>query len=117
MHEREKISITMHSIKSRFVTGPSNTLFAGVYVCTFQPGNVTGCGSVGLSTSLQGIMAVRERSIGRRDASQRRMREENGCRTVSFRVWDQQFTSERGVELNQLLEAEFTTHCTTFEAS
>ena len=38
----------MHSTESRFVTGPSNTLFAGVYVCTFQPGNVTGWGSEGV---------------------------------------------------------------------
>ena len=32
----------MHSIESRFVTGPSNILFRGVYVyeyvCTFLPG-------------------------------------------------------------------------------
>ena len=35
-------SIKMHSIERRFVIGPSNTLFAGVYVCTFQPGAVKG---------------------------------------------------------------------------
>ena len=28
-------SIKMHSIERRFVIGPSNILFAGVYVCTF----------------------------------------------------------------------------------
>ena len=35
----------MHSVESRLVRGPSNILFAGVYMCTFQPGNVTGWGS------------------------------------------------------------------------
>ena len=35
----------MHSDESRFVIGSSNTLSAGMYVCTFQPGNFTGCGS------------------------------------------------------------------------
>ena len=32
----------------RFVTGPSNTQFDGVYVCSFQPGNFTGWGSEAL---------------------------------------------------------------------
>ena len=35
----------MHSIESRSVTGPSNVLFAGLHVCTFEPKNVTGWGS------------------------------------------------------------------------
>ena len=39
----------MHSIKSRFVIGPSDILFAGVYVSVFQPGNFTGCGSEGVN--------------------------------------------------------------------
>ena len=38
----------MHSIESRFVTGPSNILFAGVYVSIFQPGNFTGWDSEGV---------------------------------------------------------------------
>ena len=29
----------MHSIESRFVIGPSNILFGGVYVCTFDLGD------------------------------------------------------------------------------
>ena len=38
----------MRTIESRFVTGPSDILFGGVYVCTFpQPGIFTGCGSEG----------------------------------------------------------------------
>ena len=41
----EKTSTKMHSIESKVVTGPSNMLFAGVYVCTFQPGNFTNWGS------------------------------------------------------------------------
>ena len=28
----------MHSVESKFVMGPSNVLFAGVYVGIFQPG-------------------------------------------------------------------------------
>ena len=40
-----KDSIKLHTTESRFVTGPSNILFAGVFVCTFQPGNVTGWGN------------------------------------------------------------------------
>ena len=39
----------MHSIESRFVIGPSNILFGGVYVCTFSPGNFTGWGSEGVN--------------------------------------------------------------------
>ena len=41
----ERTSIKMHSIESRFVIRPSNILSAGMYVCTFQPGNFTGCGT------------------------------------------------------------------------
>ena len=41
----------MDSIEIRFVIEPSNILFGGVHVCTFQPGNFTGCGSpTGLSS-------------------------------------------------------------------
>ena len=36
----------------RFVTGPSNVLFAGVHVYTFQPGNLTGCGSEGIKSQM-----------------------------------------------------------------
>ena len=38
----------------RFVIEPSNILFGGVYVCTFQPGNFTGWGS-------EGVKAITER--------------------------------------------------------
>ena len=34
-----------HSIKGGFVIGPSDILFAGVYVSIFQPGNFMGWGS------------------------------------------------------------------------
>ena len=47
---RQRISIKMHSTESRFVTGPSNILFAGIYVCNFQPRNFTGWGSEGVKT-------------------------------------------------------------------
>ena len=38
----------MHNTESSFVTGQSTILFAGMYVCTFQPRNVTGWGSEGV---------------------------------------------------------------------
>ena len=44
---RERNSIKMHSIESRFVTGPIQ--FWSVYMCIFQPGNFTGCGSEGVN--------------------------------------------------------------------
>ena len=47
---REKISIKMDSTESRFVIGRPNILFGVVYMCTFQPGNFTGCGSEGVNT-------------------------------------------------------------------
>ena len=40
----------LRSTESRYVIGPSNILFAGVCVSTFQPGNFTGCGREGVST-------------------------------------------------------------------
>jgi len=39
----------MHRVESRFVIGSPNILSAAVYVCTFQPGNVTGGGSEGVT--------------------------------------------------------------------
>ena len=43
--------VRLNSTESRFVTGPSNILFVGAYVCTFQPGNSTSWGSEGLNTT------------------------------------------------------------------
>ena len=54
----------MESIESRFVIGPSNILFEGVYVCTFQPGNCTGCGREGVNKER---MAVWSESFPGRD--------------------------------------------------
>ena len=45
---RERISIKMHSVGSRVVIGPSNLLFGGPYVWTFQPENGTGWGTEGV---------------------------------------------------------------------
>ena len=39
---RERTSVKMHNTESRFLIGLSDILFAGVYVCTFQPGHFTG---------------------------------------------------------------------------
>jgi len=51
---RERTSIKMHSIESRFVIlGSSHILFDGVYVCTFQLGNFTGWGSEGVNIASQ----------------------------------------------------------------
>ena len=52
----ERVSIKMHSIKSRFVIGPSNVLFVGMYMSTFQPGNFTGCGSKGVKIKYNSTM-------------------------------------------------------------
>ena len=44
----QKITKGIHSCKAASLNrpkGPSNILFAGVYVCTFRPGNFTGWGS------------------------------------------------------------------------
>ena len=38
----------MLSTESRCVIGPSNILYTGMYVCTFQPRNFTGGGSEGV---------------------------------------------------------------------
>ena len=38
----------MHITERRLVVVPSNILFAGVYVCTFQPENLTGRGIEGV---------------------------------------------------------------------
>ena len=55
-HEHVKISIKMDSIESRFGIGPSNILFGVVYVCTFQPGNFTGCGSEGVNSVVMAVV-------------------------------------------------------------
>ena len=47
------ISIKMHSIDGRFVTGPSDILFSGMYVCTFRPGNFTVLSSEGVNETLK----------------------------------------------------------------
>ena len=52
LHEHVKGLYKKHSIKSGFVIGPSNILFAGAYVCTFQPRNVTDWGSEGVNILL-----------------------------------------------------------------
>ena len=38
----------MHSIEAKFVIGPSDILFAGVYLCTFQPEYFTAWDSEGV---------------------------------------------------------------------
>ena len=113
MHESEKISITTHSIKSRFIIRPSNILFAGVYVCTFQPGHFTGCGSVGVKYKF----AVHQGKHWEKGRVPQTYERRKWVSDGIIPVWDQPFIFERDVELSQLLEAEFTTHCTTFEAS
>ena len=50
---KQRISIKMHSIESRFVIGPSNTLFACVYMSTFQPENLAAGAVKGLGTGAQ----------------------------------------------------------------
>ena len=57
----------MHSTKSRFVIGPSNILFGGVYVCTFQPGYFTGWVSEGVNDKTEALR-MRSNSTGFPDA-------------------------------------------------
>ena len=45
----------LRSVESRFVIGPSNLLSAGVYDCTFQPGNFTGWVSEGVKVEAYGL--------------------------------------------------------------
>ena len=52
---RGKICIKLHSTESRFVTGPSNSLFAGMYKRIFQPGNFTGWGSERVQEAKQAL--------------------------------------------------------------
>ena len=53
----------MHSIESRFVKGPSKHVFAGVYVCTFQPGNFTGWSSEGVKDTIKEENNTRQSSF------------------------------------------------------
>ena len=53
---RERISVKMHSVEWRSVVGPPTILFGGVYVCTFQSGNFTGCGSEGVNCEILGTV-------------------------------------------------------------
>ena len=56
---REMTSNKMHSIGSRAVIGPSNMLFASLYVCTFQPGKIYAvCKLVCMHISARNIYAV-----------------------------------------------------------
>ena len=55
--EVKTIYIKMHSTESRFVIGPSNKLFDGMYVNTFQPGHLTGSGSEGVKTISKDIVS------------------------------------------------------------
>ena len=63
---REKSSIKMHGIASRFVKGPSKHVFAGVYVCTFQPGNFTGQGKEGAKDTMKEEKNTRQSSFNQR---------------------------------------------------
>ena len=71
----------MHNTESRFVIGPSDILFAGVYVCTFQPGKFTGWGSRGVRNTQRevggggGRKGPRERE--REKEEERTQREKN----------------------------------------
>ena len=56
---RERASIKVHSIKSRFVIiRPSNVLSACAYVYTIQPGNFTRCGNEGVKLSEEALAGI-----------------------------------------------------------
>ena len=54
----EKISMKLHSIESRVVTGTSGILFGSVYGCTFEPRNFTCWGSEGVNLVLINGMVI-----------------------------------------------------------
>ena len=53
----------MYCTESRFVIGPPNILSAGVYVCTFQPGNVASSGSERVKAGELADVSVAERAL------------------------------------------------------
>ena len=59
----EKISVKMHSTESGFVIGQSDTLFAGVYVSTFQPRNFMGWGSEGVNVKFTKLEPITKQRI------------------------------------------------------
>ena len=59
----EKISFKVCSIESRFVIGPSNILFVGVYAGTFQPGSLTTGVAKELKAYLHGAYTEREPEV------------------------------------------------------
>ena len=67
---RERISVKMHSIKSRFAIRPSNILSEGLHVRTFQPGNCTGWGSEGVNAD--SVCSWRKRSFTSHTKKERR---------------------------------------------
>ena len=54
------MSIKMHSTEGRYVIGPSNILFASMYVCTFYPVKATGWGSEGVKHHVSLPVRVQE---------------------------------------------------------
>ena len=77
----QKISTKMHSIESRFVIGPSNILFARIYVCNFQPRNFTGWGSERVKTEEECCMNYNEGGKKKRSDT---WRLNHGCSTLCY---------------------------------
>ena len=50
----------MHCTESIFDAGPWNILFAGVHVCTFEPGSFTCWGSEGVNQRLNYVRQVQQ---------------------------------------------------------
>ena len=69
------MSIKMHIIDSRFVTGPSNTRFVCVYVRAFQPGKLTGWGNEGVKLVIAYLVFER----GLRKSQQVGQKTRTGC--------------------------------------
>ena len=69
-----------------FVIGRSNILFAGVYVCTFQPGNFTGCGrlcSVRTTGRIFEVFLLETEPVASESVAVARQGADNACLHIS----------------------------------
>ena len=84
---RDSISIKTHSTESRFVIGPSNILFAGVYVCTFDTGPFTGWSSEGVTVLAIAQLVLLYQTEKQRSKSKHRLAHEFNARKAESYVF------------------------------
>ena len=91
----------MDSTDSRIVIGPSNTLFGGVHVCTFQPGNFTGCGSEGVNKTVSLVIYLMWSIMSKSTVFQKDLLQPLSKQEVSY--WILRVTSQQSANLKILL--------------